>query len=620
MTPKQAAEYRSKAKGIDPMTVYNALKLDSQRTAISRILSARRNAEKNKMYATWDYSVILPRREKVPGTLGYASEMKSITVILKRQPKSDPYVDMPVNMMSGGQQFMPNQQNFSGHMQGMPKEKMQQQHMNMNGMGPHNLPPPPNLPAGIEPVPRPLNDMHDPRMNGQMRNQKIPVPPHHGQPPMNVPGHMHPKAMHGARNSRDHFDRPGGFVESDSVVSEESDFSDRGRRSRNASKPRRGSSSQPPRPPMDRVHGGGARHGSRPGSPILKKKTSVRDITTPHGEHRRTKNTTTTYGRARSDSGSSDSSYDKMSDFSHRSNSTKFTDYSRSSFEDERYRRSRNTDQLRKEYDPRYERRMRSRDRRGTDRPGRYQDPYRVSKESLRHREHRLPSPFRGLSPARDSDSDRDQRPIIVHNHIHNGGPNTRRASPSGSSTASLFGSAYPGPRQTIQYPDPYDFTGLDANLPHAPMAPVNTAYANAASSRHSRHLKEQQRRRELQAEAYMQEEEKRAHDAAKIQKAFERGRQLERQTATNALFDDPIERGNRQRFAKREWSDIDWSNDLPKRSSRHRIVDDLDPHYRQSGYGNAGSSRNSFVDTYDNVRYGDAAYTMRGARQPLYP
>ena len=524
--------------------------------------------------------------------------------------------------MDQARQFAQHQnmqgQNFGG--QAFPKEQKPKFH----GPGPHDLPPPPHIPgehAGGMPRP-PINGAHaiDPRDIDQMRGpNRLPPPPgHNGN--MNRPGQMHQKGMNAnvPRNSREHMvddwrrnGQPHGFVESDSIDSEgDSDFSD-DRRPGNRSQSRPSSRGMPGRPPM---RAAGGRRDSRPSTPpVLKKKVSTQDITTPRGERTRTK-TEKVYRSPRSDSGSSDSSYDKMSDVSRRSRGSTFTDYSRDSRDSRRSRRRTSRDHLRRDYKHRGHRsRSHSRDRRYMDKHGL---GHRISKE---FREHRRPSPFRGMSPARDSDSDRDRG---VHVHIHNNGDKTRGSSLSGSSTASLYRGNYALRRRTIQYPDndAFDMDGLRGTLPPVAMAPRGTAYADGITRTQSQLLKQRQRRREMEAEAYMQDELERAQQEALMQKAINHGRKLERNRHADAMFDDPVER-ERRRYADRDWEDIDWSDDYNLGGSsqkRWKMTDDLlNSDYVRGSYGNARSKRNSFVD--NDARYGNAGHTRRGARHPLF-
>jgi hypothetical protein len=150
-----------------------------------------------------------------------------------------------------------------------------------------------------------------------------------------------------------------------------------------------------------------------------------------------------------------------------------------------------------------------------------------------------------------------------------------------------------------------------------APASSLPLRGANIDAIRRSQVLKEQQRRKEQDVEAYMRSEEQKAREI----EAFERGKsihiQRKRNTVTDALFDDPIEQESRH-LADRDWEDIAWNGRRTSRRSTRddwKIADDLlNSDHVGGGYGTTSTKRFS-NDQYDDARYGQTGYSMRGTR-----
>lgn len=661
VTLKGVEKKKSKAKGYDAITILNALKSDAQRRAISKVLSSQRFNEKNQ-FATWDYVVILPMKEKVPGSLGYASEIKSIEVILKRHPKpQDSYPQMPLSNMYNIQQDpgarnmapqLQNQMNHSMQPQVNPKMNNMSQgnakigNMSMNGQGHGNLPPPPPQHHGnMQPPGRPLDGVpRDTRVDARGQQPGMPGPPpnaipgaHNQQrPPMNRPMQGNParQSMDNVEKMQGWRDRNGGFIANESADSDDSGSSSPGISHGKPFNPRnpQGPMGAPPgamgqgvpRPPAGLPYqAGNAQRQSRPGSPILKKKISTRDIPTGDRNVYQAKKDSLKPSRRYSGGSSSTTSYDMLSDISQHSRSTRATDYSLGSSEhgDRRRSRSHVRDRQDDDSDSRHRRGSRTRDRGARGHHSRRHDEPHSLKDR-KYREHRRPLPFHGLSSrhASDSDNDRD-RPIEIHNHYQYPGQSRRSVSPGGSSTASLWGGSL-HQQKRLQYTsnDPYDMRSLRTDLPPVAMAPTLSLPLRGASAeaiRISHVLKEQQRRKEQDVEAYMRSEEQKAREI----EAFERGRGVHRQrkrnTITDALFDDPVEQQSRH-LADRDWDDIDWNGHRTSpRSTRDgwKIADDLLSSDNMAGGYGTTSSRRFSNDLYDDTRYGQTGYSVRGGR-----
>jgi hypothetical protein len=675
MTMKEAAATKAKAKGRTWQDVFSKLPHENHRDAVSSVLHQQRSAETNR-YAHWNYVVILTQHKNIRGSLGYLSEIVSITVVLRRELKHEASLDTSLKAKYGAAMntngaYFPLEQTrvpIAAHQVQTPRTMQQTSSVR---------PLPPQAPANLQNMRQDQvmpNNYNMDRTDLNRGQQGLTIA--QARPLQNGPPNIHQRAQFDSRAPRvdpnrasmdtvDKIDNwrktQGGFAETRSESSDDSDSEDEEpirvvpqvNRKPQATMP-----PMPPKPPMPQAPqqpqayasvGNGRQSRPVSPSPILKKKTSTSEfMTNRNGEqHRVDKEVIENFPPRRNSSdsggGSSDGSYVHVNNYSKssRTNSTRGTVYSdvssenglsrhknnyESSHKDQRQQKDRRRSQSR---EPRsQERRIgQIRDHRGDpfDRDDAQYD--RNSPKQQRYRQHRLPSPFRNLMQAQDSDEDRSPQPIIVHNHIHQAGPTSGSVSPLGSSTASLWGTSYPERRRTTQYPESralYNINRLeDTSLPAAPMVPSdasNSAMPMAVGYTRSQALKERERYKSQAAENYMREEE----FNARLIEAFNRGagiRHKRDSDANNVLWSDPVERQNRKE-AIRGWDDWDWDHvgtesSIPQPS--WKLTDDLIPNY-STGYGTTSSKRNSSSDgQYDPLRYGERSYSMRAPRDTMF-
>jgi hypothetical protein len=548
------------------MSVYNALRTDSQRDAISKILQNQRIHETNP-YASWDIIFIKPNRAPVTGTFGRATETKSIRVILKRQPRTDPNVALSPLAKFGGvvdttqQLYMPPMQSQQNVVQPQMNQGMNQginQGMNPgmnhgmnhgmnNQSGPaptRDLPPPP---------PRMPQQNMNQHTNGQNNNNTQKVDPPRTQPgvgqknsgPLNKQTMVNPTRQ--SMNSLEKIENWRVQANSDSMDDSESGDSAMFAMDGMRNNTKNVKALKIPVPPVGRPLASGAipKNGSpKSPDPILRRKTSTRDVrTTPRGDEQRVERQVTEDFRRPKSGSSSDESWDKFDEYSRKSYSTRGTVYSSGSSEDRRYRRSDSKD--RKDLrDRKARRRSHSREPHRS----RSRDPRRTSRHSS-YREHRKPSPYRGLSPARSSDRERDTKPLVVH--IHNSDSNVlthqrQIPSPPASSTASVFGNSYPVQQRALQYPedDVFNVSPLQTTLPRVPMVPDYT--------RQDRTIM----RQEKAAEEYMRTQERR-NSTAQVVDAFERGIKAGRRDDDDIRFNTELERHRRDKAQEQHLEDL---------------------------------------------------------------
>lgn len=526
-----AAESRAKGQ-LSVNKMYQALRTDAQREAVDRVLNDQRQEETNPN-AAWELALIRPKIERIRGILKNATETTNIRVILKRQPRpttgvkpvhlnlTDRIVDVSEPVM------FPYQPQFSnpaypplhhnerplheahyqgpGHPNERPGGERGPGDRPQHGPGPqgHPGPPPvqrpppppefppqmkqPNYPGGGHGNPNiPINmGPHIPMNMGPNipKKQPGPIPPMHQKAPPNQPR----KSMEfvekvekwNSKRPNENSDSSGSSDSDDSAIIEIG----KKHKSKKMKEPKL------PAPPMGHFASGALPKRSHSRSPptILKRKVSKTNIrTSRHGQKHKTERRLT---ETRYTSDDSETSWDRMDDLSsgsgRRSYRTQGTSHSSGSYDERGYQRSRSKDRRRsrsRHHDPR-------------------QDTYR---------QHRKPSPYRGVSPrSSDSERERNQQPLVVH--IHNTDqqrqsrldkfPVAQQYRDQPSIPASIYGTAYPGVQRALPYPDENDafsMSSLQHTLPSAPMVP--------SFVRHNPALTQQQ----LAAEEYMRSQERR--------------------------------------------------------------------------------------------------------------